>query len=362
MATHSIYGHSELREELARAYRTGRLPSVLLFVGVPGVGKQRLALWLAQLALCAERAATPCGRCRPCRLVLGLAHPDLHWFVPILRPKATEPDKQVEETAQALGEVLEWRRSQPLYSRPDGMAAHTVASARLLLRIAALTTVEGGRRVFIIGEADRLVPQESSPEAANALLKFLEEPPASALVILTTSEATRVLPTIRSRAAIARVGRLTDQEVDAFLREQVSGISDAERARRVALAEGSIGRALELAEGSAEHSAAVEELLAAVEAGPAGRLERSLRQGSWQARGDFTGLLDALAGALCDAARDCTGVPPMQPVPAYLRRQRDPARLLAALERVQTAREAAQGNLNPQLLLAVLTADLAEVL
>ena len=53
-------------------------------------------------------------------------------------------------------------------------------SVRLLQRRAALTSVEGGWRVFIVGEADRLVPQESSPEAANALLKLLEEPPAGA--------------------------------------------------------------------------------------------------------------------------------------------------------------------------------------
>src|SRR5947207_15611306 len=130
MTIHPIYGHSELREELARACRAGRLPSVLLFVGVPGIGKQRLALWLAQLALCAEGSTSPCGSCRPCRLVLGLAHPDLHWFVPIPRPKASETDKQIEEAAQGLAEVLQARRSKGLYARSDGMAAHTVASAR----------------------------------------------------------------------------------------------------------------------------------------------------------------------------------------------------------------------------------------
>ena len=56
-----------------------------------------------------------------------------------------------------------------------------MASVRLLHQRAALTSVEGGRRVFIIGDAERLVPQESSQEAANALLKLLEEPPAGSL-------------------------------------------------------------------------------------------------------------------------------------------------------------------------------------
>ena len=112
----------------------------------------------------------------------GLAHADLHWFVPIPRPKAADPDKAVEEAAQALAEVMEERRTQPLYGPPDGMASHSMASVRLLHRQAALTAVEGGRRVFILGDAERLVPQESSQEAANALLKLLEEPPVGSAV------------------------------------------------------------------------------------------------------------------------------------------------------------------------------------
>jgi len=122
-------------------------------------------------------------------LVLGLAHADLHWFVPIPRPKAADPAKQVEEAAEALAAAMEERRAKPLYPKPDGMAGHPISVVRLLQQRAGLTSVEGGRRVFIIGEADRLVPQESSQEAANALLKLLEEPPPGALFVLTTVDA-----------------------------------------------------------------------------------------------------------------------------------------------------------------------------
>ena len=73
------------------------------------------------------------------------------------------------------------------------MASHGIAMVRLLQRRAALTSVEGGSRVFIIGEADRLVAQEASPEAANALLKLLEEPPPGSLFVLTTVEPRRLL-------------------------------------------------------------------------------------------------------------------------------------------------------------------------
>jgi DNA polymerase-3 subunit delta' len=196
-----------------------------------------------------------------------------------------------------------------------------MASVRLLQRRSALTSVEGGRRIFIVGEADRLVPQESSPEAANALLKLLEEPPGGALFVLTTHDPRRVLPTIRSRAVPVRLHRLSDEEVRTFLRGSLE-LSPSELDERVRLAEGSIGLAL--------------------------------------AVGERTG--DALADTLGEAARGALGQPVRRPLPAALTRAARPEPLLRALERVAEAREAAAGNVNPQLLLAVLGAELAEVL
>lgn len=361
MAIPEFFGHQQVRSDLAKASAAGRLPQVLLVTGEPGVGKQRLGLWLAELVLCSDRSgAPPCGRCRPCRLVRQLSHPDLHWFVPVPRPKAGDPDKQVEEVQEALGEIMAARRENPVYSRPDGMAMHGIATARLILKTAALTTVEGGRRVIIIGDADRLVPQEASPEAANALLKFLEEPSPSSLIILTTTEATRVLPTIRSRAVPLRLGRLTDPEMDLALRTLAPGLSPEERQRRIAGAEGAIGRAL-TASTAADRRGEVDQLLAsAKQDGP--RFERALRQGPWQARGDFTALLDALAQSLGEAARALTMTESVAAVPESLRTVREPGRLLAAISHVEVARERARGNINPQLLLATLTGELAEAL
>jgi DNA polymerase-3 subunit delta' len=105
------------------------------------------------------------------------------------------------------------------------MAAHGVSSARLLQRQASLTPVEGGWRVFIIGHAERLVAQESSPEAANSLLKLLEEPPRRSVFVLTVAEAGLVLPTIRSRATPVRLGRLTAAEVREFLAAVKPGLA-----------------------------------------------------------------------------------------------------------------------------------------
>ena len=354
-----LFGHERIQQDLLKASRTGRLPQVLLITGDQGVGRQSFGRWLAAVVLC-QSAASPCGACQSCRLVSGLTHPDFHWFVPLPRPKAGDPDKQMDEVRESLGELMAARRETPVYSPPDGMAMHGVATARLILKTSTMTTVMGGRRVLLIGDAERLVPQEASQEAANALLKFLEEPPASALIILTTTDPNRVLPTIRSRAVPIRLGRLDPATVAAGLAVLAPDLPEAERRRRVAAADGSLGKALG-ATATAKTDEQVEQLLTVARQGGAQRFERVLRQGPWQARGDFTELLDRLASTFSQAVRVASGGLDA-PVPEALRTVASPTRFLIAIEKVDAAREAAQGNVNPQLLLATLTGELAEAL
>src|SRR3989442_14244741 len=132
-----LYGHEGTRNRLAAAIASGRLPQGLLIEGPRGVGKQRLALWLGQALLCERNRGRgqqeACGDCRPCRLVLTLSHPDLHWFVPVeLERRAADAGKQVELAEEALGEVLAARRGRPLYARPAGRAGHGLPSGRRL--------------------------------------------------------------------------------------------------------------------------------------------------------------------------------------------------------------------------------------
>lgn len=356
-----LVGHEVEREQVLRGIAEDRLPQMILLTGAAGVGKQRFGLWIAQALLCEGGTARPCGKCRPCLQVLGLVHPDLHWLMPVLRPKAAEPEKAAEELADAVGAVIEERRQKPLWGAPEGMAGHFVATARLLQRRASLTPAVGRKKVFLVAEADRLVPQEANQEAANALLKLLEEPPADSQFVLTVVDPNRLLPTVRSRMVPLRLGRLPDALVERFLADH-AGLAGTELRSRVSRAGGSIGRALSAGEESSKASRAAEDLLRAVLSGPAGRAERALKQGPWAARGDFTAMLDALAETLAEGARSAAGRPVRGQLPESLRAPRSVEALLAAQSRVLAAREAAQGNVNPQLLLSVLADELAEVL
>ncbi|HEY6060801.1 MAG TPA: AAA family ATPase [Gemmatimonadales bacterium] len=339
MPLRPLYGHEAVRRRLATAAKAGRLPQALLLEGPEGVGKQRLALWLAQLLLCERGGEEPCSDCRGCKMANSLTHPDLHWLVP-LEPskKGADAEKQVEVVAGALADEMAVRRDRPLYGPLPGMAVHSVAVVRHMLRHVALTPAIASRKVFIVGDAERLIPQRANPEAANALLKVLEEPPANTILILTASEPDSLLPTILSRVVRVRVNRVPDSVVTAFIHNELpeSKVPASE-------ADGCIGRVL----AREQAVAPVREVAGAFQTSLRSAVDRyafALRQAPFQARGGFTDMLDGLVDRLR----------------AEVRRGGDTRRLAEAIALVLQAREQAQGNVNPQLLTAVLAGDLAD--
>jgi DNA polymerase-3 subunit delta' len=347
-----VYGHDALRARLASALLGGRLPQVLLFTGPVGSGRQRLALWLGQAALCDDPSPTgPCGRCAECRLCQELVHPDLHWFIPVARGKATDPAKLVDEVKIAIAEVVAERREQGLWEPPDGTTGHWLAAVRLLQRVASVTPFRAGRKVLILGDAERLVVQEANLEAANALLKVLEEPPADTTVILTASEPQALLPTIRSRTVPLRVGRLPDATVKSFVAQELhSRSAGASLDHLVAQADGRIGLVLPRA-GDSRALERARAVLSAAQGGPVQWATLVLGQAPWGARGDFAGTLDALAVELR----------------ALLMRAADAGdhdtlgRRLAALDQVHAVQQTVGTNVNPQLALAELGPALERV-
>src|SRR5687768_359329 len=203
MSIVELYGHDELRDRLLPRVIAGTLPQSLLLHGPAGVGKQRLALWLGQALICVSDAP-PCGACRECRYALDLTHPDLTWVFPRPRPKGSDSDP--EDIAEDLAEATQKRaQKHGLYPAPPGSEGVYVATVRFLVRQASRTPALARRKVFVVGDADRMAQQEGAEVAANAFLKLLEEPPADTWVIATTSAIGSLLPTIRSRVVAVRV-------------------------------------------------------------------------------------------------------------------------------------------------------------
>jgi len=375
----ALRGHEAARRLLARAALRGELPGSILLHGPAGIGKQRLGLWLGQLLLCeAPTGEEPCDACQHCRFALRLEHPDLQWFFPLPRPKgASGPEKLATALEEARIEELAERARKGIWvATPGEPAGLYLAQIRTLARMAVTRPALGRRKIFLIGQAEHLVSQDASQEAANALLKLLEEPPPDVTLILTAADPDELLPTIRSRLLPVALRPLADTEVAAFLTEVV-GTPAQDAARIATLAQGAIGRALGFlpqdgAEGPLEavRQRARALLEAAVAPGPVPRYAAAHATAPAGARGGFTEVLEALAGWLRDLASYAAGAdghlinPDAKDFLAGLaRRVRDPAATApAAIRLVDRAGALASGNVNPQLILAWLLTGLHRTL
>jgi DNA polymerase-3 subunit delta' len=369
MAMAPVYGHEDVRAVLAAAVRAGTLAQSILVHGPSGVGKQRVGLWLAQQLMCESPApdGLACGRCQSCRMVSRLEHPDVHWFFPLPRPDGATPEKLREKLEEARGAELAARRADafhvPAYDRAP---AYFLATIQNLQRFATVRPAMGSRKVFVVGDAEAMVPQESSPEAANAFLKLLEEPPADTTLVITSSNPGALLPTIRSRVLPVRLLPLPAETVADFL-EREKGMARAEVDRVAAISAGSIGKALRLLPGAGgagvlqrQREAGRAMLQAATSPSAADRLAAANAVAPAGARGEFTGSLEALSLWLRDlmavaaGARDALAyTDDLALLESIVTRGRVRAEsVAAALLRVQEARDLASGNVNPQLIVA----------
>ena len=352
-----LFGHDRLRRRLIDAAAHGTLPSSLLLHGARGVGKQRLALALGQALVCTGAGDRPCGQCIDCRFASNLTHPDLHWVFP--RPRLKDADPSPEEVRLDYAEAIAERVSQHgLYVVSPGTDGIYVATVRAIVRTAAMSPAMAKRKVVVIGDAERMVPQEGAEAAANAFLKLLEEPPADATLILTSSEAGALLPTIRSRVVALRVPRLREEEVRAFIADPRVAARLAEDGSSedvdelVSAADGAPGRLLGRDSWMEANQQAKRLLDAAVSRDRAARYRVAFSQGATRARGTFADTLDALAVLLHRRASSAAGSGDEKSAVGA-------ARAMAVVER---AKEQAAGNVNPQLLSVALLRDLHTLL
>jgi len=350
-----VYGHEALRERLAQSIDAKSLPSSLLLHGPRGVGKQRLALWVAQRLLCTG-AAPPCDQCTSCRYVRALTHPDLHWVFP--RPRFKDSDPDLEQIRDDYAEATAERAANGgLYAAPSGSEGIFVATVRSLIQRASMAPAMGSRKVFIVGDAERMVAQEGADMAANAFLKLLEEPPADTTIILTSSEPGALLPTIRSRVIAVRVPLLADADVKGFLGDPVvKAALDKERktsaAERLRAAAGAPGRLLS-GETNARATLAARKIIDAATGDKRWhRFAASLGQGAASARGAFSDTLEALVELLGERSRDAL-------------HRKDEAAAAAASQSVDAvlrAQTRATSNVSPQLITAKLIRELSATL
>ncbi len=349
-----LFGHESIRRRLRRMIDAGSLPGSILFEGPRGIGKQRLALWLAQLLVC-EREDRPCGTCLACRSVLDLRHPDVFWVYP--RPRLGETSATSEDVIEDLYEASQERLAKHgLYPRPSGSDAIFLATTLTIVGKAAMSPSMGRRKIFIVGDAERMVAQEGSDQAANAFLKLLEEPPPDTTILLTSSEPGALLPTVRSRVISMRCTTLSDSDVLAFVHDpNVKALLDSldlprSDAERVAMARGAPGALLSHEALSTARAAAVALLRASASRG-AERYATALGQGTAGARGAFSDMLAELNVVLRQRAESLLG-------------EGDTNGAYAAAKAVIAVTEAqlrADGNVSPQLTTASLINAMQDV-
>jgi DNA polymerase-3 subunit delta' len=297
-----------------------------LFSGPAGVGKKTFALRFAQSLLCVTPKSTLlgyCGICSGCTRVVAGVHPDLY----------------VVEGQVKIGDR-------------DGSGFHEDdPSARDIVRQLSMHSYAGGKRIFILGDAD------FTREAANALLKFFEEPPGDVILIVTASAPGRLLATIRSRLVEVLFARLTEAEIARVLTE--AGTDPLEARRAAQIADGSLSRAFTALdpEAGALRDAAADWFFAAVRGAET--------DGSWATRAtledglttiktlarDWLALTVAGDGAPL-LARDRTGdLRALAP--------RDPVALVRTLASIGDAERVARTNVTPALVAELVRMALA---
>lgn len=200
-----VLGHQQNKEFLQKLLKPGSRPHALLFYGMGGIGKKMLALHFAKTFLCKSAPKKPCGICESCRLMdienNSFAHPDFY----LLTAEETGKDIKIEQVKE-------------------------------MAKQAAFAPVLSEHKVCIIDDAGQM-----TAEAANSLLKLLEEPPPGWLFILITQQAERLLPTVLSRVVRLRFDAPDSSAVQQILKAK--GITQNTQVL-AALAGGSPGRAL----------------------------------------------------------------------------------------------------------------------
>jgi DNA polymerase-3 subunit delta' len=241
-----VIGQHRVKELLRRVVSSGTIAHAHLFWGGEGVGKDAMAIEFARAMNCLENNVDPCGTCASCRKIDLLQHPnlDLVFALPIGKNEQSGDDpigSLSDDQLNAVKEQLRLKAENPYHHIAVPKANFIkINSVRNLRREAALSAFEGGKRVFIISNAE-----EMNAESSNSLLKTLEEPSSDSIFILTTAQKEQLLPTILSRCQSLQFDPLSEEELQEALTAR-NGIEKNQASLIARLAHGSYTAALDL--------------------------------------------------------------------------------------------------------------------
>ena len=232
-----ITGQKELKEHLVRSIESGRISHAQLFTGAAGAGTLPLAIAYVQYLNCSNRHnGDSCGECPSCRKIAALAHPDLHFVFPVNKQgkksgEVVRSDDFIEDWREIVESTGGYFSAQEWFDRLDlGKTLKGMISAKEtdeIIRKLSFKSFEAEYKTMIIW-----LPETMNEEAANKILKILEEPWDKTLFILITERADRLLQTILSRTQEVAVPRLQPEVLESVVRE--SGESDEAKVRNIA--------------------------------------------------------------------------------------------------------------------------------
>ena len=198
-----VIGQGRAVRFLTELIERDRVPHALLFLGTSGTGAVAAALDFVQALHCRKDGAAACGHCAECHKVTNLNHPDSTLLFPFSQG-VKEEDRQTA--------LLQVWQSPYHYPLPDKNAGITIDRVRQMQRQFTHSAFAGGWRTTLIFHADQM-----RAEAANAMLKTLEEPPVRSLMILVAAQGNALLPTIVSRCQFVKFPALSPQDISAGL-------------------------------------------------------------------------------------------------------------------------------------------------
>lgn len=240
-----VIGQEDIKQQLRRDVEDGRVAHAVLFGGPEGSGKLPMALAYATALLCPEpKNGEGCGHCQSCRMAAKAVHPDLHFVFPVFKRKGQSGEAVSD---QYLSEWREQLAESPYFDRiawlsrigvENQQAIISVAESNLILRKLSIKSSMGGRKVMVIWQ-----PELMNDQAANKLLKIIEEPPAGTVFILVSDKPEKLLTTIVSRTQRIEFPPIPTAEIEKALIERRS-LQPADAKTVARCAEGSYIKAL----------------------------------------------------------------------------------------------------------------------